>query len=98
MNRCDHAPRLRRRSILAATAMLAAATRARAQAKLPISFWHGMSGQPGGEVKRICDGFNASQTEVEVSPFYKGTYVEVLIATVAAWRAGVPPHIAQIYD
>ena len=96
MHRSDH--RLRRRSVLAGGALLAAGPRARAQAKLPISFWHGMSGEPGDEVNRICASFNASQAEVEIRPFYKGSYVEVMIATVAAWRAGVPPHIAQIYD
>jgi len=74
MHRFDHGPRLHRRAILAATAMLAMGPRAPAQAKLPISFWHGVGGQPGDEMHRICTSFNSSQNDIEVTPFYKGSY------------------------
>ncbi len=33
-----------------------------------------------------------------VQPVYKGAYPDTLTATIAAWRAGTAPHVAQIFD
>ena len=52
----------------------------------------------GQEVNRLTDAFNASQNEVEVTAIYKGGYPDVLTATIAAYRAGQAPHIAQIFE
>ena len=67
-------------------------------AKTKIVWWHAMTAALGQEVTRLTDAFNASQTEVEVTPIYKGGYADVLTATIAAYRAGQAPHIAQIFE
>ena len=93
---------MHRRTLLAASAAVAAAPLirpARAQAaKTKIVWWHAMTAALGQEVNRLTDAFNASQAEVEVTPLYKGGYPDVLTATIAAYRAGQAPHIAQIFE
>ena len=91
---------MNRRTLLAG---IAAASLAhgpiRAQAAKPrIVFWHAMEGQLGEEVNRICTGFNASQTEVEIAPVFKGSYPETLTAAIAAWRGGQAPHLVQMFE
>jgi sn-glycerol 3-phosphate transport system substrate-binding protein len=91
---------MKRRAIIA-TAAAAAATLpalARAQNPVPIIFWHAMSGQLGDTLIGIVDDFNKSQSDYVVQPVYKGVYADTLTATIAAWRAGVAPHVAQIFD
>ena len=93
---------MQRRTLLAASAAIAAAPLirpARAQAaKTSIVWWHAMTASVGQEVNRLTDAFNASQSQVEVTPIYKGGYADVLTATIAAFRAGQAPHIAQIFE
>jgi sn-glycerol 3-phosphate transport system substrate-binding protein len=93
---------MHRRTLLAASAAVAAAPLirpAQAQAaKARIVWWHAMTAALDQEVHRLADAFNASQTEVEVTPIYKGGYADVLTATIAAYRAGQAPHIAQIFE
>jgi sn-glycerol 3-phosphate transport system substrate-binding protein len=93
---------MHRRTLLAGSAAVAAAPLirpARAQAvKTKIVWWHAMTAALGQEVNRLTDAFNAAQTEVEVTPIYKGGYADVLTATIAAFRAGQAPHIAQIFE
>src|SRR5690606_33347215 len=38
------------------------------------------------------------QQEYRVQPVFKGTYPETLQAGIAAFRAGQPPHIIQVFD
>jgi sn-glycerol 3-phosphate transport system substrate-binding protein len=90
---------MNRRSLLAsaaATAALPAAARADAPTK--IVFWHAMSSQLGEELTGFVNKFNASQSQYVVEPVYKGPYVDTLTATIAAWRAGTAPHVAQVFD
>src|ERR1700683_2932225 len=93
---------MHRRTLLAASAAIATAPLigpARAQAaKIKLVWWHAMTASLGQEVNRLTDAFNASQAEVEVTPIYKGSYPDVLTATIAAFRAGQAPHIAQIFE
>jgi sn-glycerol 3-phosphate transport system substrate-binding protein len=93
---------MHRRTLLAASAAVAATPLIRpahAQAaKTKIVWWHAMTAALGQEVNRLTDAFNASQTEVEVTALYKGGYPDVLTATIAAYRAGQAPHIAQIFE
>ncbi len=92
---------MKRRTLLAAPAALSAAPFAAAKAadKVKIVFWHAMTDAAlAGEIKRMADGFNASQSDAEVEPVYKGTYPETLAATIAASRAGQAPHLAQIFE
>ncbi len=94
---------MKRRTMLSAAAATAALPAALpkmgwADAATPISFWHGMPGQLGEEVNTLADAFNKSQTDYVIQPVYKGVYADVLTATIAAWRAGTAPHIAQVFD
>lgn len=92
---------MKRRTLLvsAAAAPLAISRPGFAQAaKTKITFWHAMSGALGEEVKRICTAFNASQSEYEVEPVFKGGYPETLTAAIAAWRAGQAPHLVQMFE
>jgi len=90
---------MQRRTLLAAApAAVALAATARAAAPTTITLWHAMSGQLGQTLQGIVDAFNKSQSAVVLHAVYKGTYPQVLTATVAAWRAGKAPSIAQIFD
>jgi sn-glycerol 3-phosphate transport system substrate-binding protein len=93
--------RMKRRTLLAGSVALAASPLAplRAQAaKTPIVWWHAMTGVNGEEINRIAAGFNASQSEYEVQPIFKGGYADVLTAAIAAWRANQAPHLVQIFE
>ncbi len=90
-----------RRTLLAGSAALAALplTQPRAQgAKTQIVWWHAMTAALADEVNRITAAFNASQNTVELTALYKGGYADVLTATIAAYRAGQAPHLAQIFE
>lgn len=90
---------MKRRTLLAAapaTAMVAAT--ARAAAPTHIALWHAMGGALGQKLQSIVDAFNKSQSTAYVDATYKGSYPEVLTATIAAWRAGKAPSIAQVFD
>ena len=91
---------MKRRTLLAAStaAMAAPALPARAQGKTKITFWYGLSGALGEEVVRVCRNFNAAQNEAEIEPVFKGSYVETLTSSIAAWRAGQAPHMVQMFE
>jgi sn-glycerol 3-phosphate transport system substrate-binding protein len=90
---------MQRRTLLAGAAALAAAPAVgRAAEKTKIVWWHAMTAALGEEVNRIVDGFNTSQDAVELTAIYKGQYPDVLTATIAAFRAGQAPHLAQIFE
>jgi sn-glycerol 3-phosphate transport system substrate-binding protein len=92
---------MKRRVLLAApvVAPWALATRrGRAAEKVRIVWWHAMTAALAEEVARIADGFNASQSEVEVQAVYKGGYADTLTATIAASRAGQAPHLVQVFE
>lgn len=93
---------MKRRTLLAGAAALSAAPALRpatAQGgRTRVTFWYGLSGPLGEEVQRLCANFNASQTETEVAPVFKGTYPETLTAAIAAWRAGQAPHLVQMFE
>jgi sn-glycerol 3-phosphate transport system substrate-binding protein len=90
---------MKRRTLLSSAA--AAATLpaiARAASPTQITFWHAMSGQLGDTLTGIVKKFNDSQRNVNVQAVYKGQYPDVMTATIAAWRAGTAPNIAQVFD
>lgn len=92
---------MKRRHLMAsagALAGIAAAPRAMADAPVTITLWHAMSGQLGDTLIGLIDGFNKSQSAAIVQPVFKGTYPQVLTSSIAAWRAGKAPDIAQIFD
>src|SRR5580698_1989271 len=90
---------MKRRTLIAASgaAPLAAASRAHGQsAKTQVIWWHAMTGVLADELNRLASAFNASQSEAEVQPVFKGGYADVLTAAIAAWRADQAPHLVQI--
>jgi sn-glycerol 3-phosphate transport system substrate-binding protein len=83
----------------AAVATLAAAGTAMAQPRpVEINFWMGLTGQGGELLTNYGAQFNASQSEYRVVVSFKGQYPEQRAAAVAAFRAGNPPHIMQMFD
>lgn len=90
---------MKRRTLLAGAAALATVPAAvRAADKTKIVWWHAMTAALGDQVNHAVDAFNQSQDTVEVTAIYKGGYADVLTATIAAFRAGQAPHIAQIFE
>jgi sn-glycerol 3-phosphate transport system substrate-binding protein len=90
---------MKRRTMLAtATAAATLPAMARADGPTNIVFWHAMSNQLGDTLTGIVNEFNKSQSDYVVQPVYKGVYADTLTATIAAWRAGTGPHIAQVFD
>lgn len=90
---------MRRRTFLAAAPAAALAARtAEAASATHVTLWHAMGGQLGQTLQGIVDHFNKSQSAYAIDAVYKGSYPEVLTATIAAWRAGKAPSIAQVFD
>ena len=90
-----------RRTLLMGAAALAASpaiAQAIPGARTRIVFWHAMNAPLGGEVDKLVAAFNASQSDYEVVPVFKGTYPETLTAAIAAWRAGQAPNLVQMFE
>jgi sn-glycerol 3-phosphate transport system substrate-binding protein len=67
-------------------------------AQTEIQWWHAMAGANAEVVETLAKEFNESQSDYKVVPVFKGTYPETLNAGIAAFRAGQPPHILQVFD
>jgi sn-glycerol 3-phosphate transport system substrate-binding protein len=95
---------IRRRTLLAGAGALGAAAPglARAQGspagRTEIQFWYGLAGVLGERVAEQVRRFNESQSGVNVVASFKGSYTEVMTGAIAAWRAGNPPHIVQVFE
>ena len=91
---------MQRRSLLAGSAALglAAPGLARAQARTEIQLWHAMTGALGETIGEEVKRFNDSQGRTTVVPSFKGGYVDTMTGAIAAWRAGSPPHIVQVFE
>ena len=90
---------MKRRTLLAGTAALAAVPMAaRPAEKTKIVWWHAMTAALGDQVNHLVEAFNQSQDAIEVQAIYKGGYADVLTATIAAFRAGQAPHLVQIFE
>ncbi|MEO0586149.1 MAG: extracellular solute-binding protein [Planctomycetota bacterium] len=85
-----------RNTLLAAAAVAGLAGTAQAQTE--ITWWHAMGGALGEAVNEIAVRFNAAQSDVVITPIYKGNYEETLTATIAAFRAGEQPNIVQVFE
>jgi sn-glycerol 3-phosphate transport system substrate-binding protein len=93
----DMAHRTKRIAALAVAIALAGAAGA-AQAVTEIQWWHSMTGKLNDKVNEIADKFNATQKDYKVTPVYKGQYDESMTAAIAAYRAGNPPQIVQVFE
>jgi sn-glycerol 3-phosphate transport system substrate-binding protein len=69
-----------------------------AQAQTEIQWWHSMGGALGEAVNDLAGKFNASQKDYKLVPVYKGQYPVSMTAAIAAFRAGNPPHILQVFE
>ena len=78
----------------AAAALLSTA----AQAQIEIQWWHSMTGANNAGVNELAARFNSSQAEYKIVPVFKGSYPESMTAAIAAFRAGNPPHILQVFE
>lgn len=77
---------------------LAAGSATSALAVTEIQWWHAQTGANNEVIETLSKEFNASQGEYKIAPVFKGTYPETLQAGIAAFRAGQPPHIIQVFD
>ncbi len=92
---------MKRRISVFARAMVAAALvgiAAQAHAVVEIQWWHSMTGKLNDKVNDIAAKFNASQSDYKVVATYKGQYDESMTAAIAAYRAGNPPQIVQVFE
>jgi sn-glycerol 3-phosphate transport system substrate-binding protein len=67
-------------------------------APVKIQFWHGMGGELNDITNDLVKKFNDSQDKYVVEPVYKGTYDQVITASIAAFRAKQAPHIVQVFE
>ncbi|WP_445928374.1 sn-glycerol-3-phosphate ABC transporter substrate-binding protein UgpB [Methylobacterium sp. CB376] len=63
-----------------------------------LQLWHSLDGANGALVARIAEEFNASQSTYRVITIYKGPYAETINGGIAAYRAGVAPHLLQVFE
>jgi sn-glycerol 3-phosphate transport system substrate-binding protein len=85
--------------MVAAVAAVLAATLSSARAEpLELQWWHAMTAVNGERVNKIAADFNASQSDYKVVPVFKGSYAETMTGAIAAYRAGNPPHIVQVFE
>ncbi|WP_131777731.1 extracellular solute-binding protein [Legionella fairfieldensis] len=69
------------------------------QAKpVELIMWHSLAGQIGIELTQLVTRFNQSQSDYKVRLVYKGEYTEALTSFAAAFRAGQPPAIMQVFE
>src|SRR5512140_2503508 len=89
---------MRIRKLMALMISAALLSPAVVHAQTEIQWWHSMTGALSDKLNEIATKFNASQTELKVVPTYKGSYAESMAASIAAYRAKNPPHIAQVIE
>src|SRR5271163_633334 len=82
----------------AVAALFAASVSAASADTMELQWWHAMTATNAKVVNKVAADFNASQSEYTVVPVFKGTYAETMNAGIAAYRAGKPPHIIQIFE
>lgn len=85
-----------KKTILGLTFAVAASSVAVAQTE--IQMWMGLTGTNGELLTRFGEDFNKTQDEFRVVVSFKGQYPEQRAAAIAAFRAGSPPHIMQMFD
>lgn len=86
--------RLTAAALLALSAQPASAQ----QNRIEIQWWIGLTG-PAQELQmKFAEEFNAGQDKYKVVAAFKGQYPEQRAAAIAAFRAGKPPHIIQMFD
>src|ERR1700760_1402355 len=88
---------IRRRTLMAASGMLAAPAILRAQTVKKLTFYYPIA--VGGPLQAIMDGYCKAfeqDTGIAVEPVYAGDYSQTLIKALAAIRAGTGPQFAVL--
>jgi sn-glycerol 3-phosphate transport system substrate-binding protein len=85
---------------LVATAIAATLTGVVSAQNKPIEIqvWMGLTGLGGETLTKYGEEFNKTQSDYKVTVSFKGQYPEQRAAAVAAFRAGNPPHVMQMFD
>lgn len=65
---------------------------------IEITFWHSLAGLPGQELNKLITNFNNSQKNYIIRHVYKGPYIDTITSFAAAFRAGKPPAMVQIFE
>jgi sn-glycerol 3-phosphate transport system substrate-binding protein len=63
-----------------------------------IVWWHAMTGVNGEAINRIVDGYNKSQSAIQVEAVFQGTYDDLLSKLNTALASKAAPAIAQVFD
>jgi sn-glycerol 3-phosphate transport system substrate-binding protein len=79
-------------------ASVAVMTGAAAAQPIELQWWHAMTSVNAEVVNKIAADFNAAQQDYKVAPVFKGSYAETMTAAIAAYRAGNPPQIVQVFE
>src|ERR1041384_6157906 len=85
-----------RRLFIAALAAAFWAAPGPAAAATEIQWWHAMAGELGRQLELLATKFNASQSEYQVIPAYKGSYNETMTAAIFGFRSRAQPAIVQV--
>jgi len=92
---------MKTRNLLLGAAMAAGVTvagAANAQQKTDIEMWIGVTGPAQELIQQFASEFNGQNPQFQVNVSFRGQYPEQRAAAIAAFRAGNPPHIMQMFD
>lgn len=67
-------------------------------AEITIKFWHAMGGERIELLASMAEEFNKTHEGITVEAEYIGSYNDTLNKTIAAFKAGDPPHVFQLYE
>jgi sn-glycerol 3-phosphate transport system substrate-binding protein len=63
-----------------------------------LTIWHSFAGSLAHQFQSMADQFNNSQSDYRVNLVYKGNYIESLTSFAAAFHAGHPPDMVQVFE
>jgi len=84
--------------IVGAIMLIGLATSCAKKEPTKVEFWHAMGGKNGEITAKVVEMFNQSQKEFVITQVFKGSYPDTMNAGIAAFRAGTPPAILQVYE
>jgi sn-glycerol 3-phosphate transport system substrate-binding protein len=63
-----------------------------------ITFWFGLGGQLGNQVRQVVNRYNQSQKKYFVDAVFQASYDDTINKINASLAGGELPHVAQIFD
>lgn len=89
---------LMKRSVILLAPFLLAVSASKASTA-PVEFWYSHSSATARAISELCDRFNAGRSnDTPLLCVHQGSYEQILQKTVASYRAGESPALAEIYD